>query len=152
GRPDAALLASPTTGPGSFLVTHTLGMWGAECGPAVPLGSTDNCHLVLLTSFRYLELNEDLDTVEHFTASSSVPVFGGSMVADRDHFNTLNQIYLGQIGGEFEFRCGNLVIDVRGKTGFGTNHERILAEGVTSITAPTGGVTTTPGGRFADLS
>src|SRR5262249_44222569 len=152
GREDAALLASPTTGPGSFLVTHSLSLWGGECGPAIPLGATEHCHLVLLTGFRYLELNEELNTFEHFTADTAVPAFGGSSVQDHDRFSTRNQIYTGQIGGEFEYRCGNLTVDVRGKCAFGTNHERMQIDGASAITSPTGATTVLPGGRFADLT
>jgi Putative beta barrel porin-7 (BBP7) len=149
GQEDAGLVASPATGPGAIEVATSTSLWGAESNLALCIWHAPSfMHLTLLGGFRYLELEEQLDTSERFTAAADVPVFGGSALQVADHFGTRNQFYGGQLGAEFGVELGRFFVDLRGKIALGTNQEELQIAGAT-VASGGGGAGTFAGGRMA---
>jgi Putative beta barrel porin-7 (BBP7) len=103
----------------------------------------------LLAGFRYLQLEEKLDITENLTLAPTVPTFGGSQITVRDHFETQNRFYGGQLGVRGEWWRGRAFVNARGLVALGDTHESIDIHGVTTLTPPGGTTTTVPGGILA---
>jgi hypothetical protein len=61
-------------------------------------------------------------------------------------------IYLGQIGAQADWLCGNLRVSVLGKVGLGGNDETVKISGTTVNTDPINGTVVAPGGYFSGPS
>jgi hypothetical protein len=149
GSEDAGLIASPLTGSGRTDIAIRTDLWGAETNLAIGNFAYDKGYFHWLVGFRYLNLTDDLAMSDQFTASASVPVFGGSRIEDTDLFRAHNQFYGGQVGAQFGFQWCRLTLDVRGQVALGTNSENVTIEGNTLINSPTGAVSSFVGGRYA---
>jgi hypothetical protein len=149
GSEDAGLIASPLTGSGRTEIAISTSLWGAETNLAIGDLGNEKAHFRWLVGFRYLDLSDDLRMSDQFTASASVPVFGGSHIEDTDLFRARNQFYGGQIGAECGFKWCRLTMDLRGQIALGTNSESVAIDGSTVINSPTGGTSSFVGGRFA---
>jgi hypothetical protein len=122
---------------------------GAEADLAADLVRSDSLRLKALGGFRFLRLEDRLNSREQFQAAQDVPGFGGNSVDLRDEFRTDNRFYGGQVGLEASARLGLLAIDFRGKVGLGSIHQAADVNGVTRVLRPDGSTFGFPVGLFA---
>jgi hypothetical protein len=149
GRPDATLVAAPGVATGTVTVGARTSLWGAETNLTAGLICSDTFHLAALGGFRFLRLEDDLNSGEQFQAEPSVPGFGGSRVNLQDDFRTVNCFYGGQVGLETGVQFGGLTIDFRGTIGLGDMHQVADVNGATHVLRPDGSTILVPGGLFA---
>lgn len=124
-------------------------MWAAEANLAASLISYDRFHLAALGGFRFLRLEDEVQSGEQFHVAPNVPVFGGSSVNLQDEFRTVNCFYGGQVGLETGVQFGLLTLDFRGKIGLGQMHQVADVNGVTDVLHPDGSRIIFQGGLFA---
>jgi hypothetical protein len=141
---------------GNVGVNYHTSLWGAEANFRHPLWCSCDGHLDLLVGFRYLDLSESLTITESLTflpAIGTVPPNGPGLVGGNDlvvdGFSTHNHFYGGQIGFDYEHRCGRWIFGVTPKVALGSMEEIVNIAGYTTVTAPGGGSVTGPGGLLA---
>lgn len=147
---DAFPISSPGVASGSFDVSTSSRLWGAEGNILRNLYASDCFRADLIVGFRYLDLQEDLDLLQQSTQlpgsfapftlpdATGTPQFlaDGSTLTIAESFHTRNQVFAGQLGMRFEGHSGNAYVDVTGKVGFGPNHETVSIAGVTTTNDP----------------
>jgi hypothetical protein len=160
---DALVISSPGVASGSFDVTTTSRLWGAEANVLRNLYASDRFRADLVVGFRYLDLQENLDLLQQsiqlpgsfapFTLpdATGTPQFlaDGSTLTIAESFHTRNQVYAGQLGMRFEGHSGNAYVDVTTKVGFGPNHETVSIAGTTTAVQPGMAPQTVTGGLLA---
>jgi hypothetical protein len=141
---------------GSIHVALNSSLQGAEANGVLNLACSPCFRFDLLGGFRYLELREDVDILEHVnvlpTADTAAfgPVFTpGNQIDLFDGFGTRNHFYGGQIGGRAEWVRGRIFVDVLGKVALGDTDEELDINGNTLVTTAAGARTRTPGGLLA---
>ena len=148
GEETSEFVSSPLVS-GNIQVHSRSELFGAEVNGICNLCCCCTHRLDLLGGFRYLQLEEKLDITEDLTLAPTVPTFGGSHISVRDHFETQNRFYGGQLGVRGEWWRGRAFVNVRGEVTLGETHESIDIRGVTTLTPPGGTTTTVPGGILA---
>jgi hypothetical protein len=137
---------------GSIVITSPSRLEGGEVNGIFNLG---HCGLFdwnilgpgrfdLLVGVRYLNLEESINIVENPTILSGTGAGTSFLVFDQ--FHTRNQFVGGQIGARREWGWRNWTLDVTGKLGLGSTHQKVDINGSTSINggAPlTGGLLAT---------
>jgi hypothetical protein len=160
---DALVISSPGVASGSFDVSTSSRLWGAEGNVLRNLYASDRFRADLLVGFRYLDLQEDLDLLQQstqlpgsfapftFPDQTGTPQFlaDNSTLTIAEAFHTRNQVYAGQLGMRFEGRFGNAYLDLTGKVGFGPNHESVSISGTTTAVQPSMAPQTLTGGLLA---
>jgi hypothetical protein len=149
GIPDATLVAAPGIATGTVTIGARTSLWGAEANLAARLARSDSFHLAALGGFRFLRLEDEVTSSEHFHVSPNVPGFGGSTVGLQDEFRTLNSFYGGQVGLETGVQLGRLAIDFRGKLALGQVQQVADVNGVTDALSRNGTTTIFQGGLYA---
>ena len=107
-------------------------------------------NLDFLTGFRYMGLDESLNITENLTVPGGA--FAGSNILVMDSFTTKNSFYGGQLGLDFEFRCGRWFLGLSEKVGLGNMHESISINGATTFMTPDGNMSVQRGGLLAQAS
>ncbi len=154
--PPPALSALLTGGVGIFSATQ---LWGWDVNGVVNVLRDDAWRVDGLVGFRQLSLRESLSYVEtasNLDVGGAVEFLGTSVppgftVTTYDKFKTDNRFNGGQVGARVERRLGPLTVDVLGKLGLGSMHERVIIEGSTTTNAPFP-VTQAPGGIYAQTT
>jgi hypothetical protein len=149
GTPDATLVASPGIATGTVTIGARTSLWGAEANLAAGLIRSDWFHVTALGGFRFLRLTDEVTSAEQFQVFPNVPGFGGSKVALRDDFRTLNSFYGGQLGLETGGQLGRLAINLRGTLALGQMHQVADVNGATNALSLNGTTTLFQGGLYA---
>lgn len=161
GQESATPVAFPGFLTGSIVASSTSRLWGTEANLVTVLCRGNLGCLSLLSGFRYLRLNEDLNLLDQtedltgfFLFFNGAPVvIPGAIASIRDTFETRNQFYGGQIGARYEYHIGWFYVDVDAKTALGLSRETSQLSGVSNLTLPAGAVfggpLALPGGFFA---
>ena len=147
--PDANLVAAPGIAVGKTAIETRVGLWGVEANLRAGLVSSDWFRLAVLGGFRFLRLEDEVQSGEQFQVAPSVPGFGGSSVALQDEFRTLNDFYGGQVGAEAGAHFGPLMIDFRCKVALGQMQQTADVNGATDVHNPDGSMTFFRGGLYA---
>jgi hypothetical protein len=154
---NAELVASPGVLAGLVHVSESTSLWGADLNFRRHLCDGAICcwcyKADLLLGIRYIGLDETLGITESLAVQpgASVPrlliATGPANILVFDQFKTNNQFYGGQIGFDTELDRGRWFVGLNTKLGLGAMHETVNATGLTTISVPAIGVTTTaPGG------
>ena len=157
GRQDFEDIAIPLIAPGVVNVTSTSQAYGFEVNGVGNLYRTECWNLNFVGGFRYFGLDERLTISDATTAAPGFSslylntAFPPPAITDNfDSFGVHNHFYGGQIGGQLDYKTGNLLFCVVGKIAFGGDHEEETVGGTGSLhVGPIGPVSTTPGGLFA---
>jgi hypothetical protein len=151
GTPDAQLIAFPGLLAGSATVTsRSTSFWGAEA-----LGRCNVCcgcgyRVDLISGFRYLKWDEELDVAESLTAfgpAGLVPF--GTQIGVFDSFDVHNDFYGGEVGGVAEFRRGRWILGILGTVALGDTHEVVRINGSTHVSVPGQPTIASTGGLLA---
>jgi hypothetical protein len=124
-----------------------MGGRGQLKGPG--LVSSERFRLTVLGGFRFLRLEDEVQSGEQFQVAPGVPGFGGSNVTLRDEFRTVNDFYGGQVGAEAGVHFGPLMIDFRCKIAPGQMQQVADVNGATDVLNPDGSMTFFRGGLYA---
>ncbi len=147
---------------------------GWEVNGVVNAFHTDRLNFDLLTGFRMMDLDEDLQVasafsplLDQFLNFQNQLVNTGSTLTTFDGFQAQNHFYGSQLGGRLEWTLGPLTIGALGKVALGDNQELVRVVGTSSLTTPGGAAlpiggtavafpvastTTVPGGVLAQSS
>jgi hypothetical protein len=134
------------TSSGNINVRLTQRLWGAEVNARKVCCCGDSLRLSALAGFRYISLQESFDLE---TDSAFLPTDTGITTQVNDTIGARNNIYLGQIGAQADWFCGNLLVSVLGKVAIGGNDETVKINGTTVNTDPINGTVVAPGGYFS---
>lgn len=132
----------PTVFSGTGTGTFSSRLQGAEGSMLYRLGIMRCCRMILLTGFRYLDLNQAL-TVEEFRDRRFINFdrTEASHESLTDQFNTRNQFYGGQAGLRSTLSKGRLSLELSGTIALGSNHQSVNIRGArTSNVNPEGSV------------
>ncbi len=132
GNEAAFRLAFPGRRSATFDAALNNRFWGAQTNLRSAVWQDDVVQVQLLAGFRYLELNESLDTFADVTRSN------GSEIQSAQHFGTRNYFYGGQLGAQTTLSLGRWTVDLTGKIAMGATHEVALLEGSTAATSAGG--------------
>jgi Putative beta barrel porin-7 (BBP7) len=156
GLESSALVASPGALSGSVAVNGTMQLWGAEANMLLAAYRGCRFGLNLLSGFRYLSLDEDLDMLQSSTLQAGgTSGFGGTTlvapnrVAITDTFDTRNQFVGGQVGLQSGYQFGRMFVGVNAKVAVGVTHQSVDILGNTQL-LDTGALF--PGGLLAQPS
>ncbi len=119
-----------TIGPfaGSVTISSSTQLWGTELNAAWNVVRRDRLTADFLAGFRYLNLEEKLDsTVSTDGIGFDLPVLG------IDHFATQNQFYGGQVGGRFGYSTGAFSLSATALVGLGATSQASNINGVTIV-------------------
>ena len=147
--PDATLVAAPGIAVGKVAIETRVGLWGVEANLRAGLVSSDRFRLTVLGGFRFLKLEDEVQSGEQFQVAPGVPGFGGSGVTIQDEFQTVNDFYGGQVGAEAGVQFGPLMIDLRCKIAMGQMQQVADVNGATDVLNPDGSMTFFRGGLYA---
>lgn len=115
---------------GTGIGTFSSRLQGAEASMLYRLSVVDCCRLMLLTGFRYLDLNQALTVTgsldRRFTNFGIPERFQFTLT---DQFNTRNQFYGGQAGLHSTLSRGRLNLELSGTIALGNNHETVDIRG-----------------------
>lgn len=148
GEPDANRVAMTGVSVGSVTIAAQTGLWGAEANLTADLVDTQ-FPLRAIAGFRFLQLQDELNSREQFRVAPDVPGFGGNSVDLRDHFQTVNNFYGGQVGLETGWRFGPLTLDFRGQLALGAMQQVADIQGLATVLRPDGSTFLLPGGLYA---
>lgn len=156
GQETVQVIAFPGTFSGDVQVSSLTRFWGSEVNLIGVAYGGCQANFDMLAGFRYVDLNENLRVVKTSTIQGTGrSALNGALVIPpasnvvSDQFDTRNQFYGGQLGGQVEFRCCKVFIDLISKAAVGNSHETITIAGSTSVTQAGVGTTTVPGGLLA---
>ncbi|MGL6094448.1 MAG: BBP7 family outer membrane beta-barrel protein, partial [Fimbriiglobus sp.] len=105
-----------------------------------------------LLGFRYLNLRDDLTITENLTALPGSNVAPGTRFVIRDRFQTTNDFYGVNLGGQTEQWYGRCFVGARAGVALGVSHQQVTISGSTTITPPGGVPTVSPGGLLTQAS
>lgn len=159
GIPFSEVAAFPGISQGIIGVPFSTGVWGLAPNVIHPLWSTccdtgcspRSSSTDLITGFRFLSLNDDLQIIEggQISNSDQFPDLAGRRFLVQDRFGTGNQFYGGQIGLRHEQRRGRWFANLRGLLGLGATHQTISIDGRQVLIDRQNNVSTFQGGLLA---
>lgn len=156
GLETVQLVAFPGSFAGDVQVSNLTRFWGSDVNLIGVVYGGCQANFDFLGGFRYLDLNDDFRMVKNSTllpagqsALNGILILPPASNTVTDRFVTRSQFFGGQMGGQAEFRCGCIFLDLIGKVALGNSHEVITISGSTSVTQPGVGTTTVPGGLLA---
>jgi hypothetical protein len=143
GVEDADPIAVPNIQSGTLTILQPRRFWGGDTN--LVLGQDPSLYSKaqwsLLLGARYVSLDEKLVASEWLTDLPGLGIQGNNTFL-RDNFTDYNRFYGGQIGLGYDYRLGPVFLAVVGKIAFGVNDQVWRASAITSITEPSGLVTT----------
>jgi hypothetical protein len=158
GQPAAAILASPALA-GSFNLTCSSRLWGAEANALGNVMCCGNCRIDVLAGFRYLELDEGVNMTQNgIVTPIPVDVLGRPMLTGttrftrEDEFDTHNRFYGGQIGARAEYHCCRFFANATAKVALGGTRQISGINGSTATLVPGEPGLVRPGGFYAQPS
>jgi hypothetical protein len=149
----AELTGFPQQSSGTISITDSSRLQGAEANLRWNCCCGCNYRFDVLAGFRFLQLDEGLHITEDVNVLATLdnsPVFkAGNHINVLDRFDTRNQFYGGQVGGDLRLDRGRWSLDVLGKLALGTTHQVIDINGAFVTTTPQGAQTVQRGGLLA---
>jgi hypothetical protein len=136
--PNANIIGSPGSLTGEATVQHTFRVYGEEFNFVLQPGGydeNDQFHTRLLLGVRYDEMRETLRLHDQFITLNDNSIFqsqlvpAGTTITGADAFDTRNTFFGGQIGLEWEWRCGNFFVRAIPKFGVGVIHQNLTISG-----------------------
>jgi hypothetical protein len=162
GTPDAFLIATPgnggSVGPfaGGVAVRTESQLWGIDQNVLHAFCWSPCFHLVGLTGFRYLDLNDSVTilTRKNALGSSAALFLGNSYPAPAleltsDHFRGRNQFFGGQMGLQAEWFFNRFFLGLTGKLALGQTDEVTNVLGISTMQPQNARPLTASGGLFA---
>jgi hypothetical protein len=145
---------------GSTTVESGTRLWGAEINGAIGLLRECGLRADVLVGFRYLDLDETLRVTTAFTAIDAPlnpgfnggPVLPGQSVTLFDGYHGRNQFYGGQLGARVSYQLGPISAEMVGKIALGSNEERVVIDGASTLYRGGLAPATVPGGDLVQLS
>ncbi len=141
GNPAANPIAVPGVASGSFTLSSSSRLWGAESNFVFKLRDNGARHVDLLCGFKFLDLDEDLETRTGIGLVGT-PVNGAFF----DRFQTGNQFYGGQLGVRVSTHRGRLSADGTCLVALGSTRQTTTITGGNAVVG--GGFATIPNGIF----
>lgn len=126
---------NPGNTPSQIAVNYSTELWGAEVLGMANLLSDDNCRLVLVGGFKYLNLEENLSVSQLFLDT----LFPGTLTV-RDHIGTRNQFYGLALGLRAGYTLGCVGFDIGGKIAVGPNRQQYSINGTTTAVGSAFGI------------
>lgn len=146
GREDSDPIAIPGISSGRIQVTSARRMFGSDVNYRYQLYNSDESRLTLLFGGRYLNIEDSVGIRANSADLPSMDELGnpvnGNAFAFREDFHTLNRFFGGQVGAEYGIRVGPVLLLTTGKVAFGTMNQVYTSSAFSSVTDPTGLVST----------
>lgn len=149
GAESAVVLAAPGAQTGAAAVRVMDRLWGGEANLRLEIYRCSWGHLDVLGGFRYLQLEDALDSNDRTTFGPGVAGLAGSTVFAADSFGARNRFYGGQLGLQGEFHRGRYYLNLWGKLALGCIQQEVDIAGNTVLVSPGGVRTPLPGGLLA---
>jgi hypothetical protein len=150
GQEDAELISYPGQQSGSFTSIAASELQSAEFLLRKSLFRGENAAFDFTLGYRYMHLNDHLefdDSSSFLAGQSAFPA--GSVVAQTDHFDTLNDFEGGQIGFSALFQRQRWTLDASLKVGVGQTSSKVTIDGSTTSIIPGQATSTQSGGVLA---
>src|SRR5262249_29502703 len=149
------VISFPGVSAGTARAFSSTRLWGAEGNLVSNVARVGSITADGLCGFRYLDLHEILtvsDVVsplvdDTFTFQQS-PVGVGSVLTDRDRFDTRNRFYGGQVGGRVNWTGERVIAGLRAAVGMGWTNQIVTVDGSSSLVSGTTQASV-PGGILA---
>jgi hypothetical protein len=151
---DSELVATPAIGNllpliGAIDIHLESELWGADINWLCNLKRRCHSRFDFLLGFRLMRLRESLDINENLLVAPNSPLFAGQQIFVNDQFSARNWFYGVNLGLRKQWNWCNWQIDVTGKVGLGSTHQRVNIDGATIITPPGGLPSAFTGGLLA---
>jgi hypothetical protein len=124
-------------------------LWGADTDFRYAAWRTDCMQVSLLAGFRYLQLQESLQTSADVLTAGSAPSGPGSEFFPSDRFATRNDFYGGQLGADVSYYWRGFFLEATAKIALGGTNESAMIDGSTLVNNPLGGQFILPFGGLA---
>ena len=154
GSQASSLIAFPGAASGSLVVESRERFANGDGNLIFNLVREDSTWVNALLGFRYIYFREEVRAIENqqfladgFGQFQGVPVPAGATMVIQDRFETVNNLYLAQIGLRGETMRGPISLTGHAKVGIGWANERTFVDGRTSV-----GAVTVPGGVLAQTT
>ena len=149
-------ISIPTALTGSATVTALSRLQGWEANVILNVMRSRNFSFELLSGFRAVELDEDLQIGGDFSQLQNGFITflgqglnGQARETTLDSFSTQNRFYGGQVGGRFNWMSGRWNMNVSGKIAAGDNQQLVRINGASTLLIPGQAPVTVPGGVLA---
>ncbi len=116
--------SDPTAPPGTFAVSYSSNLQGAEINLLANLSRSPNFRCELLGGFRFLDLEEKVHVVQDFISADT----SEEDIWD-DLCRTRNDFYGGQIGTRAEWEYDRFCLGLSGKVALGVTSQRVTFNG-----------------------
>lgn len=144
-RPGVAYDAFPNVIAGNVDVQASTKLYGFEVNTRYHSMGTPRLRANALLGFRYLNLEEMLAIHDEFrplrnnaVTFNGQPITQDDLVRSFDQFNTRNQFYGGQIGGQVYWEEPWFFLNFHAKIGFGCTQQQAVINGSSTLITPTG--------------
>jgi hypothetical protein len=133
--------------PATIGVTSTSSMDFAEFVFSHAIENDSAAQISWTAGYRHLEFREQLKILENMisTDPSNLHFLPGTSLNVVDQFQTANDFEGGQLGTQFQLTNGSWRLDGAAKLGLGDVYERVMINGATTVTDPSGNVSHLPG-------
>ncbi len=149
-------VASPGLLAGDFLLEMRTRFANGDSNLMFNAYRDDTRSVNILVGYRTIYLREELKIIQdEFVLADGAgffqgaPLLAGDSLRIQDRIETVNHLYIGQIGLQWERNSGPVDIILTAKYGIGWSHQRIFFDGRTTL-EPTG--PTVPGGVLVQTS
>lgn len=154
GSQASTLVAFPGAGSGSMVIEFREKFATGDANLICNLVREGPTWINGLAGFRYVYYHEDVRATQNqqflgrgLGQLNGVPLPPGATMAIQDQFETVNNLYVFQLGLRGETMRGPISLTGHAKVGLGLANERTFVEGQTSV-----GGTTVPGGVLAQVT
>jgi len=148
---DSEIISFPGLAAGKAGVSTFSGFLGADAFLQKNLCCRCNYWIDFLAGYRFLQLKEGLRFEEQVISASTSPLAPplGTTLDVLDQFDTENRFHGGELGLQMTWSRGRVSADVLTLLGLGATERTVNINGATSITVPSQGTATVPGGLLA---
>jgi hypothetical protein len=152
----SVLVASPGLMAGDFLAFMSMQYVNGDTNLIFNIDRTEDRSWTALVGFRSVYLGETLTMTQDSIVLTDgagfylgVPLAAGNALLIQDRIQTINRLYLGQLGLRWDRNFGPVNVGLTYKFGFGWNDQRIFYDGRTTLNPPNAPV---PGGILVQTS
>jgi hypothetical protein len=134
--PASAVLAIP----GQSAVTYTAAVkdnvLGGDTNLRLAVVRNSYLQVCALAGLRYLQVNEALNITTDVTSPTTVSPGQGVGLVSYSVFNSKNEFYGGQLGGDMSFCHNGFTLDLGAKLALGWTHEQATIDGSSVVNVP----------------
>ncbi|HUY33229.1 MAG TPA: BBP7 family outer membrane beta-barrel protein [Pirellulales bacterium] len=156
GNEGAYVDSLPGNVAGGINVFNSSALQGWEINGLWNFVQSDQLRLGGMLGFRYLNLSESLEVQDQLSGATTgaltfagQPISPDESLADFDRFRATNNFYGGLLGARLTWSSGRWVINAAAKMSLGTNQERTIVQGATTLYNSFGTAAVLPGGVLA---